>query len=52
MDRIKDRMTITMPPEVKIKLEKISKIERRSLSNMIHFLIEKYYLENKEKIKE
>ena len=42
MDRIKDRMTITMPPEVKKKLERIAKKERRSLSNMIHYLIESY----------
>ncbi len=35
-------MTITMPKEVRDKLSRIAKKERRSESSMIHYLIDKY----------
>jgi len=40
-------MTITMPDDVKKKLEQIATDERRSKSQMIHYLIERYYDKNK-----
>ena len=36
------RLNITIPKETVEKLKKIAKEEKRSLSNMITFLIEKY----------
>jgi len=36
-------MTITMPSDVRKKLTKMAKKERRSESSMIHYLIEKHY---------
>lgn len=40
-------MTITMPDDVKKKLDKIATDERRSKSQMIHYLIERYYDKSK-----
>ena len=37
-----ERMTITMTPELRKKLERIAKKEHRSESAMIHYLIDKY----------
>jgi len=36
------RLNITIPKETVEKLKKIAKEEKRSLSNMITYLIEKY----------
>ena len=40
----KDVMNITMPKDVRKKLEEISKIRRQSFSSTIHSLIEEYYV--------
>ena len=37
-----EKITISLPSELKKKLERISKKERRSQSNMISILIEQY----------
>lgn len=43
MDRLKDRTTITMPPDIKKKLETLAKRYNKSKSKTIHFLIEYAY---------
>ena len=47
MDILKDRMTITMPPDIRKKLKELAKQQRRSESSMIHWLIEEKYNKNK-----
>lgn len=37
-----EKITISLPPDLKRKLEKTAKKERRSQSNLIAWLIERY----------
>jgi predicted DNA-binding protein len=46
----KEVMTITMPNNIRNQLKTLAKIDHRSESSMIHYLIEKYFFENKERI--
>ena len=39
-------MTITMPQDIREKLDRIAKKERRTKSAMIHYLIEQYQEDN------
>lgn len=45
-----ERLTVTIPMETLVKLQKASKKERRAVSNMVTWLIEKYVEENEIKV--
>ena len=42
MTMVYDRINITIPKDVRAKLERIAEKERRTVSNMIAYLVEQY----------